>query len=370
MKILFVTDLYPIGNEKIAKALYYFVQEWQKQGHEVEVIRANFILNTLLRDRKIQKEDIYFEDGTKIYNLNFNTPFWFNVYNKLPKNFSLKNYDVIISHMPCGALMANKLLKRNKIKYVCAVHMSDIVVLKDFKYIFFRKSLKRAYNNADKIAARSSVLQQKIEEILPDIQDKTFVAYSGLEDEILKQEKVEKTFNQKIMQISTVASLIKRKNIDIIIKTLSALKYDFRLTIMGDGNQIKNLVNLSKKLGIYNKIKFTGDIPREEVLKTLNKSDIFILLSNNETFGLTYLEAMASKNIIIAKKNDGIDGILQNEHNAFLINADKYELKQCLEKIYALKENKIEEIKEEAYSTVQNLSLSKAAKNYLDNITS
>ncbi len=79
MKILFVTDLYPIGNENIAKALYYFVQEWQKQGHKVDVIRSNFIINTLIRGRKIKKEQIYTENGTTIYNLNFHTPFWFNV---------------------------------------------------------------------------------------------------------------------------------------------------------------------------------------------------------------------------------------------------------------------------------------------------
>ena len=71
MKILFVTDLYPLNNEKIAKALYYFVLEWKKLGHEVEVIRSNFILNTKLRGRNIQKEDIYYENGIKIYNLNF-----------------------------------------------------------------------------------------------------------------------------------------------------------------------------------------------------------------------------------------------------------------------------------------------------------
>ena len=140
MKILFVTDLYPIGDEKIAKALFYFVREWQKQGHFVEVIRSNFIFNTLIRGRKIIKEKEYFENNTKIYNLNFHTPFWFNVNNKLPKDFSLKNYDVIISHMPSGALMAQKLLKRkdsDNIKYVCSVHNSDITVLKDLKYFHY-----------------------------------------------------------------------------------------------------------------------------------------------------------------------------------------------------------------------------------------
>ena len=65
-------------------------------------------------------------------------------------------------------------------------------------------------------------------------------------------------------------------------------------------------------------------------------------MSDNETYGISYLEAMVTGNIVIAKKNDGIDGILQNGQNAFLINSDKYELKQCLDKIYALKDTEIE----------------------------
>ena len=278
----------------------------------------------------------------------------------------MNNYDVMISHMPCGALMANKLLKKNKIKYVCAVHASDIVVLKNLKYLIFRKSLKKAYLNADKIAARSPVLQAKIEEILPDIQDKTFVAYSGIEEKLISRN--EKTFNQEELQISTVASLIKRKNINIILDALSIIPYKFHLNIIGDGKEKKHLEKKSRKLGLSEKVTFCGKIERQDVIKKLVQSDIFILLSNNETFGLCYLEAMATGNIVIAKKNDGIDGILQNEQNAFLIKADKYELKQCLEKIFALKNTEIENIKRHSMETIENLTSSKAADNYLKNI--
>ncbi len=368
MKILFVTDLYPINNEEIAKALFYFVQEWQKQGHEVEVIRANFVLNTLIRGRKIKKQNIYYENGTKIYNLNYYTPFWFNVKRKLPKDFSIKNYDVVISHMPCGALMANKLLKKNKIKYICAVHASDIVVLKSIKYFLFRKKLKQAYLNADKIAARSATLQQKIEEVLPEVQDKTFVAYSGIDDKLIETELQPKKFNQEILKISTAASLIKRKNIDIIIKALALIPYKFEFTIIGDGNQRKYLEHLVKKYRLYGKIFFTGKIERSKVINELRKSDIFILVSDNETYGISYLEAMVTGNIVIAKKNDGIDGILQNGQNAFLINPDKYELKQCLEKIYSMKEKDLEIIKEHSSETIKNLSASKSAESYIENI--
>ena len=355
MKILFVTDLYPIGEEKIAKALFYFVQEWQKLGHEVDVIRANFATNTLLRGRKITKEKLYEENGTKIYNLNFHTPFFFNVYNKLPKDFSLKNYDVMISHMPCGALMAQKLLKKEKIKYICSVHASDITVLTDFKYLFFRNSLKDAYKLADKISARSPILKEKIEKIIPN--NKTFIAYSGIDIE-----PIEKPLNKELT-ITTVASLIKRKNIDVIIKALNEMP-QIKLNIFGSGIEEKNLKKLVKSSNIH----FLGQLQRPLVIEQLKKSDIFVLLSDNETFGLSYLEAMATGNIVIGKKNDGIDGILKNNENGFLINKNSEELKNCIEKITSMKEDEISTIKANCAKTIKELTSLSAAETYLKNI--
>ena len=355
MKILFVTDLYPIGEEKIAKALFYFVQEWQKLGHEVDVIRANFVINTKLRGRKIIEEKLYEENGTKIYNLNFHTPFFFNIYNKLPKDFSLKNYDVMISHMPCGALMAQKLLKKEKIKYICAVHASDITVLTDFKYLPFRNSLKKAYRLADKISARSPILKEKIEKIIPN--NKTFIAYSGI-----NIEPIEKPLNKELT-ITTVASLIKRKNIDVIIKALNEMP-QIKLNIIGSGPEEKNL----KKLVKGSNIQFLGQLQRPLVIEQLKKSDIFVLLSDNETFGLSYLEAMATGNIVIGKKSDGIDGILKDNENGFLIVPNIEELKKCIDKILSMKEDEISTIKANCAKTIKELTSQSAAENYLKNI--
>ncbi len=363
MKILFVTDLYPIGDENIAKALFYFVQEWQKQGHEVEVIRANFIANTFLRGRKIKTEKIYYENNTKIYNLNFHTPFLFNVYNKLPKDFSLKNYDVLISHMPCGALMAQKLLQKERIKYVCGVHASDIVVLKSLKYLPFRNKLISSYQNADKIAARSPVLKEKIETIIPNISNKTFIAYSGIEEHLI-EENIQPLNKDKI-ELITVSSLIKRKNIDVIIKTLKILDEKYYLTIIGDGTQRKKLETLTKKLGLGNRVIFTGKLERNKVFDYLRKSDIFVLLSQNETFGLSYLEAMAAENIVIGKKNDGIDGIIKDNENGFLIKSSPEELKKCLDKIYNLNNAEIEQLKQNTRNTILKLTAVNAAENYI-----
>ncbi|MBQ4124060.1 glycosyltransferase [bacterium] len=375
MKILFVTDLYPLGDEKIAKALYYFVLEWQRQGHSVEVIRSNFVFNTKLRGRSVQKEGIYTENGIKIYNLNFLTPFLFNVYNKLPKDFSLKNYDILISHMPCGALMSEKLLKRDKIKYSCAVHSSDISVLTSKLYRpYFKQKLEDAYKKADFIAARSPILKKKIEEIIPETSNKVFVAYSGIDDELVKEvsdyeAKCLDFIHTKDISVTAVASLIKRKNIDVIIKGLAELKdKNFFLRIIGDGDERENLESLTKKLGLEKNIKFLGEINRSDVFSYLKKSSLFVLLSEKETFGLSYLEAMATMNIVIALKGDGIDGILKNEENAFLISSNPSELKKCIEKIASMNEDELKNLYFNMKNTINNYKQSDAAKQYLENL--
>ena len=50
MNILFITDLYPVKNTEptTPRTLSDFVSEWKKQGHKVDIIKPNFILNSFL----------------------------------------------------------------------------------------------------------------------------------------------------------------------------------------------------------------------------------------------------------------------------------------------------------------------------------
>ena len=140
---------------------------------------------------------------------------------------------------------------------------------------------------------------------------------------------------------------------------------NIKLNIIGSGKEEKHLKNLAK--GCSN-ITFLGQLARNLVIEELKKSDIFILLSDNETFGLSYLEAMATGNIVIAKKGDGIDGILRNNENGFLINASNLELKKCLEEILSLDSAKLTELKENCKDTIKKYTNELTAENYLKNI--
>lgn len=375
MKILFITDLYPISSSNEPITLVNFVNKWKQSGHSIDIIRPNFLLNTILRRKKIHANDVYIENGIKIFNLNFITPFLFNIKNKLPKDFDINNYDIVISHMPSGSLFASKLVKNSNIPFICAVHTSDIEVMTNPIYkLYFSPELKKAYKKAHMIATRSFVLERKIKSLIPESKQKTFVAYSGIEKEYIENEeffinKLNHFTNTQELKITSTSSLIKRKNIDIVLKALSKLEFtNWQYTIIGSGKELNRLKRLSEKLKIDEKVIFLNNIPREKVLDILKESDIFILLSEKETFGMAYLEAMAKANIIIGTKNDGIDGILQDKVNGFTCNPNIKELTNVINKIKNTPSEKLKEIYLNCHKTISEYTDDIAAKNYIENI--
>lgn len=373
MKILFVTDLYNIDNNNDSRALNDFVEIWQKIGHEVFVIRANFILNTLVRHKKISKEQVYNDSGVDVLNLNFITPFLGNIFNKLPSNINLNDFDVLISHMPSGALFSLRLLEKISVPYCISVHFSDIEVLSNPLYSFyFKNKLLDAYKRADVIAPRSLVLKNKIEKFVKH--KKIFTASSGVEEKYISSESdlllksAKMKSNSKII-ITTVSKLIKRKNINIVLEALSKIKdFDFEYRIIGSGEEIQSLKNLAKKLNLNTKVKFLGNIPHSEVFKYLSDSQIFVLLSEKETFGLVYLEAMACGDIVVGAKNEGIDGIIASGENGFLCDINSEKLSDLLIEVYNLPQEKINELLVNTRNTAIENTKSKASENYLKNI--
>lgn len=372
MKILVITDLYPIKEDEryTPRTIEAFVKEWEKQGHEVKVIKPNFILNSFLRKKPFYKSGIY----NNVENINYWLPFWGGVNKKVKTIFTP---DIVIAHMPSGLIFANKLINQNQISKSClsaplegkvpeggrgvvfcaAVHSSDIEVLTNPLYRFyFKPELEKAYKNAKKIACRSFVLKEKFLKLYPQFTPKTFVAPSGVGVNIVKKN----WHSGNKIKVLTCGQFIKRKNIDKVIRACEQFE-NVELTVIGSGNEYNKLKNLSDK------VLFTGQISHDEVLEKMKESDIFILPSVNETFGMVYLEAMASGCITVCTKNDGIDGIIKDGFNGYTTEVNVDDIKDTLKKIIN-SQNK-NEILNNAYNTILEYTLEKAAENYLKNIT-
>lgn len=402
MNILFITDLYPVSeNEKITpRTLFDFVQEWEKQGHKVNVIKPNFILNSFLRGKPFYKTGQY----GKVFNVNYWTPFWFDIKNKILNSINneiLKQvqndgehdncFDVtlkffqglnskkflnqiqnnnnstdnkkacppdslIIAHMPSGILFADKL----GVPFVAGVHNSDLEVLTNPLYKFhFQKRLEKALHNAKAIACRSFVIKDKLLKLYPEFENKTFAAPSGIKKEIIKQNF--HPLNKDKIKVLTCANFKKRKNIDKVIEACKGLE-NIELTVIGDGKGKKQLKKLDTS------VNFTGYLPHNQVLEKMHDSDIFILPSIGETFGMVYLEAMSQGCITICTKDDGISGIIKNGENGFLTLPNANDIKKIILNIKNMDNDDLNTLRYNSFQTIQEYTSDKCAREYLQQI--
>jgi glycosyltransferase involved in cell wall biosynthesis len=116
---------------------------------------------------------------------------------------------------------------------------------------------------------------------------------------------------------------------DIILKAFGILNnigLDFELTIVGDGEELKNLKKLSKKLNLKNKVNFTGRIPNTELPDLLQKSNIYLSMPITEGVSASLFEAMASNCYPIVTDIPGNQSWIKHRENGLLIAIDDYEM--------------------------------------------
>lgn len=137
------------------------------------------------------------------------------------------------------------------------------------------------------------------------------------------------------VRIVTVCRLLPLKNIDLIIRSLCRLSHDFLFDIYGDGPERENLQTLIHKVGLSGKVTLKGSIPNHELPAMLAGYDLFVMPSHPETLGRVYFEAMACGLPVVAAKGTGVDGIVTDGREGFLVDLhDPDALKNILSRVF------------------------------------
>jgi len=167
--------------------------------------------------------------------------------------------------------------------------------------------------------------------------------------------------------ISCVARLIPKKNQECLMKALVHLPDEYNLWLIGDGSDRKRLEELADKLGISDRIWFTGQ--REDVISLVSQTNIFVLPSKTEGMSNALLEAMALGKVCIASDIPQ-NRVLLEDGRGILFPLDDCE--DCLSrKIWALPANNCYGTKASAY-VMQNHDIKVIAEKYdmiIDQIT-
>lgn len=115
--------------------------------------------------------------------------------------------------------------------------------------------------------------------------------------------------------ISTVTRFTIQKGLQHFIRAAARAseKYDkFAFLLAGDGEQRDELIALAAELGIADKVFFTGFVRGKQWRDAYSVSDVFVMSSVSEPFGLTALEAAHHDNALIISKQSGVGEVLNS----------------------------------------------------------
>lgn len=125
--------------------------------------------------------------------------------------------------------------------------------------------------------------------------------------------------------ILSLGRVAKEKSIDVVIAALPKLLQKLpqaKLVIVGDGPYAEVLKQQAAALGVAESVLFLGARPWAEIGKYYQLGDVFVSASTSETQGLTFAEAMAAGTPVLAKKDESIHGLLEDEVNGIVFDTD------------------------------------------------
>jgi len=325
MYVMIVSRGYPTNKYKM-NGIFEFDQAkaLAKEGHKV--VFAAIDVRSLRRWRKwgIEQQKI---QGVNVYVINIPV-------GRLPKLIlhkvtiialsilyklilkKLGKPDVIHAHFTNLGYAALTLKNKINVPLVITEHSSLIIkpIIDDQLF----NTAKEAYMHADAVIAVSPSLVNVIKNkfninalYVPNIVDTSVFSYSVRDES--------KTFN-----FVSTGNLRIIKRMDLTVKAFYSAFHDdssVTLTIFGEGAERPKIEALIKEFNIESRVVLMGTCSREVISEKLKNSDCFVLASRAETFGVAYVEALATGVPVIATKCGGPETFV-NKDNGLLIPVD------------------------------------------------
>ena len=254
-----------------------------------------------------------------------------------------QNYDTIISawYKLSSFLALNKKASKKTIAWEHVTYETGGILFKD--------TLRKYYKNLKGIVCINSPAIEHYKQY-----NKTYFIPNIIGEPFENQEEI--NFKDKENLISFVGRLDKEKNVVALLEIFKKanVSNDWKLQIIGDGSERKNLEQFVEKNQLQDRVIFYGTKTSEEILKLLRRSKIFGFTSLKEALGIVLVEAMFCSNAIISYNcNYGPSDIVKN-NSGFLIDVNNKE--DFIQKLEMLtnSDEKLEKMMESASKEAQN----------------
>ena len=285
----------------------------------------------------------------------------------------VKQYSIDVLHVhyaiphAYAAYMAKKMLKEQSINIpiVTTLHGTDITLVGN--HPSYKTAVTFSINKSDIVTCVSKSLKEDTLnqfEIKKEI--KVIPNFIDINKYIIQQDLcvVENPIPSKKFIISHVSNFRPVKNIFNVIKVFYNIQkeIDCKLLMIGEGPEKIKAEKMCNDLGISNLVEFLGNT--NQVEKNLCHSDLFLLPSSTESFGLAALEAMASKVAVISSNAGGLPEINIDGKTGYVCNFN--DIDSMTNKAISILNDKknLELFKENAFNKARDYDINKIVPMY------
>ena len=298
-------------------------------GYEVHVL-ANFSFGNTTSDERTKEFKKELEDmGIKVYNVPIPRKItaikeMISSYKKIKEICKENKYDILHCHSPIGGVLARFAFKEfrkkgGKLIYTAhGFHFFKGAPIKNWLIFYPIEKLCARYTDClitinKEDYKRAQKFKTKKVKYIPGI---------GIDTEKIKNIKRDREILNKFgikdeVVLVSVGELSDRKNHKVILEALEKIEDDYIYIICGQGEKKEELVNLSKKLKIQNKVKFLGY--RQDIKEILKASDIFCFPSKQEGLPVALMEAMASGLPVVCSNIRGNSDLIEEKKGGYLL---------------------------------------------------
>jgi len=339
-----------------------------KKGHVIHVISHSMPVRLNPFHGNINFHEVYIDP----YPLFHHQPYEVALASAIVETVKREKLDLLHVHYAIphayAAYMATQILKDQNIiiPFITTLHGTDITLVG--KNPAYKPAVSFSINHSSYVTAVSESLKKDTEELF-DLKNSievipNFVNLKGYDREPKDKRQYFANDNETIF--CHVSNFRPVKRVLDVIKVFKKVQ-DQRnsvLIMVGDGPDRNIAEKLSRDLGIWDKVIFRGKT--YDVQSMLGISDIFLLPSSTESFGLSALEAMASHVPVIASNVGGLSEVVDHNKNGFLENIGDVE--SMAEDALSLIDNKEKMINfsNSAREKAESFSMNEISQRYLE----
>ena len=381
MKVAIFTDTYPPFINGVSTSCYNLVKTLKEHGHDVIVVAPR------TDDGKLE----YIDGVIRIPGLELKKMYGYRVTNfysrKVIKMLKEFGADIIHNQTDFGVGQFARIAARElNVPLIYTYHTA----YEDYTYYVVHGLMDRIGKKAMREYAKS-IAKTCTEFITPSMKTKEYmrsvgsdiyinVVPTGIDFSLFDEDKIDKEKQAEFKKAHHIGEntkvflllgrVAKEKSMDYSIKGFAKYlekhpEVDAKLIVVGDGPQRNELELLVQELGIGDKVDFIGKVPAGEVPFYYHLADIYTSASITETQGLTFMEAMASGTLVLARFDSNLADTIMDGQTGFFFT-DENSFVEKVERIFSLSEEGRKKIIDQAFKTVDMYSIGKFYDNIME----